>query len=373
MRPGRYQMYNNNTFKLGLFGANCSSGRAINKLPERWLADWASCSKMARIADEGGIDFILPIGRWKGYGGPTNFQGSTYETVTWASGLLAQTKRVTVFGTVHAPMFNPLVAAKQMVTADHIGEGRFALNIVVGWNEPEFDMFGERQREHGDRYAYAEEWISAIKQMWGQHEPFNFDREYLHMKNVVSEPKPFGTDHPFIMNAASSEVGRTFAMRHCHGFFTSFREFDVGRATGIVSSIKDEARAVGREIDVYTQGHIVCRPTRAEAEEYFRYFTTEGADFDAIDTILGLKGVTRENTPDYDARRKAIPLMNIGYPIIGSPDDVAEKLARIHGAGISGIAFSLVNYAEELPLLVQEVLPRLERLGMRAPQRQAAH
>src|SRR6478672_10715926 len=89
MTPGRYQMYNDNRFKLGLFGANCSSGRAINKTPERWLADWASCSKMANIADEGGIDFILPIGRWKGYGGPTNFQGVTFETVTWASGLLA--------------------------------------------------------------------------------------------------------------------------------------------------------------------------------------------------------------------------------------------------------------------------------------------
>ncbi len=368
MTPGRYQMYNNNSFKLGLFGANCSSGRAINTTPERWLADWASCSKMAKIADDGGIDFILPIGRWKGYGGPTNFQGSTFETVTWASGLLAQTKNITVFGTVHAPMFNPLVAAKQMVTADHIGDGRFALNIVVGWNGPEFDMFGAELRQHSDRYLYAEEWISAIKEMWRNPEAFDYDNKFLHMHNVVSEPKPFGGSHPFIMNAAASDVGRDFALRHCHGFFTSFREFDVQRAKGIVDGIKEQARNIGREMDVYTQGHIVCRPTRKEAEDYFHYFTTEAADFEAIDTILALKGVTPENTPDYAARRKAIPLMNIGYPIIGTPDDVAEKLGRIHGAGISGIAFSLVNFVTELPLLTQELLPRLERMGMRAPQ-----
>ena len=54
----------------------------------------------------------------------------------------AATKHITVFGTVHALIFNPVVAAKEMVTADHIGEGRFGLNIVVGWNEGEFDMFG---------------------------------------------------------------------------------------------------------------------------------------------------------------------------------------------------------------------------------------
>ena len=149
MGSSRYHMHSDHPFKLGLFGANCSSGRAANVLPERWLGDWDSCAEMARIADDGGIDFILPIGRWRGYGGPTDFQGTTFETITWATGLLALTNKLTVFGTVHAPLFNPMVAAKQIVTADHIGRGRFGLNIVVGWNEPEFQMSGIAQREQG--------------------------------------------------------------------------------------------------------------------------------------------------------------------------------------------------------------------------------
>jgi hypothetical protein len=70
-------------------------------------------------------------------------------------GLLSTTKRMTVFGTVHAPLFHPLIAAKEFVTADHIGEGRVGVNIVVGWNEGEFDMFGVKQREHDARYDYA--------------------------------------------------------------------------------------------------------------------------------------------------------------------------------------------------------------------------
>ena len=41
-----------------------------------------------------------------------------------------------------------MVAAKQIVTADHVGRGRFGLNIVVGWNEPEFQMSGIAQRDH---------------------------------------------------------------------------------------------------------------------------------------------------------------------------------------------------------------------------------
>ncbi len=61
-----------------------------------------------------------------------------------------------------------------MVTADHIGEGRFGLNIVVGWNEGEFEMFGVEQREHATRYEYdAQEWIDAIKLMWCRRAPIS--------------------------------------------------------------------------------------------------------------------------------------------------------------------------------------------------------
>ena len=110
--------------------------------PERWSASWEDNLRMAILADDAGLDFLLPIGRWKGYGGETDYQGSSFETITWASGLLAQTRRITVFGTVHVPLFHPVLAAKQMVTADHIGHGRFGLNVVSGWNPIEFGMMG---------------------------------------------------------------------------------------------------------------------------------------------------------------------------------------------------------------------------------------
>ena len=140
----RIAMYNANALKIGLFGANCSSGRSATKVPERWSGTWPDCLRLARMADESGIDFMLPIARWKGYGGETDFHGAALETVTWAAGLLATTARMTVFATVHAPLFHPLMAAKALVTADHIGEGRLGVNLVVGWNEGEFEMFGAR-------------------------------------------------------------------------------------------------------------------------------------------------------------------------------------------------------------------------------------
>src|SRR5215469_10054561 len=110
----RRAMHGGNKLQIGLFGANCSSGRAVTLVPERWSGSWPDNKKLGLMADQAGIDFLLPIGRWKGYGGTTDYQGTTLETVTWASALLASTKRITVFGTVHAPIFNPVVAAKYL-------------------------------------------------------------------------------------------------------------------------------------------------------------------------------------------------------------------------------------------------------------------
>jgi len=73
-------MYSKNKLKLGFFGANCSSGRFVTKAPERWSGSWDDNVRLARLADDAGIEFMLPIGRWKGYGGDTDYQGATYET-----------------------------------------------------------------------------------------------------------------------------------------------------------------------------------------------------------------------------------------------------------------------------------------------------
>src|SRR5437763_10848434 len=96
----RLAMHNSNALKLGLFGFNCSSGRSATRLPERWSASWADCLALARMGDAAGIDFLLPIRRWQGYGGDTDLHGESLETITWATGLLAATQRITVFGTV---------------------------------------------------------------------------------------------------------------------------------------------------------------------------------------------------------------------------------------------------------------------------------
>src|SRR5579864_8073304 len=258
----RAGMYSPNRLKLGLFGANCSSGRAVTTVPERWSGSWSDCLRLAQLADEAGIEFMLPIGRWKGYGGDTDYQGETFETVTWAAGLLAATRRLTVFGTVHAPLIMPLIAAKEFVTADHIGGGRFGLNVVCGWNEGEFEMFGANLRDHASRYDYAQEWLDIVKLAWSPAEDFDFAGRFFELKKIRAKPKPYGGSRPVIMNAGASPTGQAFAIRNCDALFCNVSHgISFAETAAHVTTVREAARTQGRDIGVYTVGVVTCRPS----------------------------------------------------------------------------------------------------------------
>jgi dimethylsulfone monooxygenase len=364
----RAAMGSANRLKLGLFGANCSSGRAVTMVPERWSGSWSDCVRLAQMADRAGIEFVLPIGRWKGYGGETDYQGATLETVTWACGLLAKTERLTVFGTVHAPLIPPLIAAKQFVTADHIGEGRFGLNLVCGWNEGEFEMFGATLRDHEARYAYAQEWLEIVKLAWSPSEDFDFEGQFFQLKGVRAKPKPYRGTRPLVMNAGASPTGQAFAIRNCDALFSTIaRGISFEETAQHVANVKALARQCGREIDIYTVGVVTCRATAGEATDYYRHCIVENADWGAVDNILAMKNITPQTHSPEEFRRVRDHQANGmgGLPLVGDPDMVAGELAQLAASGLTGIAVSFVNYLDELPYFCAEVLPRLARSGLR--------
>ena len=55
------------------------------------------------------------------------------------------------------------------------------------------------------------------------------------------------------------------------------------------------------------------------------------------------------------------------YPLVGSYDDVVEAFRQMAEAGMDGVALGMVNYIDDLPAVRDEVLPPMERLGLREP------
>ena len=54
------------------------------------------------------------------------------------------------------------------------------------------------------------------------------------------------------------------------------------------------------------------------------------------------------------------------YPIVGTPDDVVADIERLADLGVTGSTLVFLNYEHELPYFIQEVFPRMEKIGLRA-------
>ena len=354
--------------KLGLFSANCTSGLAVTTIEERWPATWDDNLRLAQLADRVGIDFMLPIARWIGYGGLTNFHEGVLDPVALAAGLLAETDRLVVFATIHTAFNHPLVSAKAIATVDQVGKGRAGLNIVAGWNKPEYEAMGvDLPQDHDDRYAYAQEWWEIVKRLWTEPGQYDIDGRFWQLEGAESMPKPYDGLLP-ILNAGSSTQGREFAARNSNVVFTVVGGPDDGAE--VVRTVKQNARETyDREVGVFTPSYCVCRPTREEAEEYHRWYAEEHADWDAVDNLMRLQGLHAQSftAEMLEMFRGRFAGGHGVCPLIGSPDDVAAEIERFHDAGFGGMTLSFVDYVGELEYFAQEVLPRLERLGVRQP------
>ena len=357
-------------FKLGLFSSNCSSGLAVTKAPDRWSGSWDDNLRLAKIADEVGIDFLLPIARWIGYGGVTNFHEGVLDPVTWAAGLLANTSRISLIATIHTAFNHPIVAAKQMATVDQIGKGRAGINIVAGWNKPEYDTFGmDLPQDHDARYALAQEWWDIVHKIWTTEGKFDWDGRFFQLQHVEGMPKPHDGVLP-VLNAGSSRQGREFAARNANFAFTIVGGPEDGAE--IVKQVTTQAREeYGRHMGVFTLGHCVVRPTHAEAVDFRNYYAEEFADSEAVDNLMALQGVHAQSfTPEMLLMfRDRFAAGHGTVPLIGSPDEVADEIARYHAAGFAGMTVAFLDYAGELPYFAQEVLPRLEAKGVRLPRK----
>jgi alkanesulfonate monooxygenase SsuD/methylene tetrahydromethanopterin reductase-like flavin-dependent oxidoreductase (luciferase family) len=268
---------------------------------------------------------------------------------------------------VHAPLVHPVFAAKQFVTVDHASRGRFGLNVVCGWNADEFEMFGVDQRDHELRYQYGEEWLRIVRMMWEHDGMFDFDGEFMTLRGVEAEPKPYENTRPVIMNAGSSDTGKAFAIGNCEYLLAPIRT-RLDLAAENVADAHARANAQGKRLGVFTTANVVCRPTQKEADEYYRYYAEECGDWDAVDRMvaIGTRGASTTMQPEhYRQMRIRFAAGYGGWPIVGDPDTVAKGFVAVSEAGFGGVALGFVNYLAEFPYFRDEVLPRLERAGIR--------
>jgi alkanesulfonate monooxygenase SsuD/methylene tetrahydromethanopterin reductase-like flavin-dependent oxidoreductase (luciferase family) len=361
---GRGLLEGGNKLKLGLFGTNVSYGLSMTHSETTYRPTWEHSLAIAQRADEMGFELLIPVARWRGFGGTTDMNGENFETFTWAAATAAHTKNITVVATSHLPMVHPVVAAKQSVTIDHVSEGRFGLNMVMGWFTPEMEMFGDVQREHDDRYRFGAEWLDVCKRLWAEEEPFDFEGEDFQLTAARSYPQPLQKPHPLLINAGNSPAAMEFSARHVDVNFLTIGSMEA--AAQYVQDIKAKAASYGRDISVMTYVFIICRDTEEEAQAV-RQDMLEKGDRVAARNVMDVLGVQSESFTEH-MRQGVEDAFIVGWGahnIVGTPEQVARQLGELSDMGIDGVIAGFLDYHEELASFDEQVMPLLVESGLR--------
>jgi len=351
--------------KLGVFGLNVSSGCAMTDRPDTLKVEWEESVRVAQLAEQAGIEAVIPVARWKGMGGAVNFNHRNFETFTWAAGLAAKTEEIGVFATFHVPTVHPVRAAKEVATIDHISGGRFGLNIVAGWNEREIAMFGVPQKEHDVRYDVADDWITLCKELWTVEGEFDYTGPHFQSPGCYSEPKPLQRPWPALMSAGNSQRGQAFAAAHADFNFVVAK--DVKAAGEVAASGRKLARDLGREMQIFGQAYIVCRDTEKEAQDFVREYVYDRGDWEGVRNLLDVL-VPNSQSALGDGWEAMAANLIAGYgaiPLVGTPEQIIDGMLAFSDAGLDGITLSWVNYEEGLLQFQETLLPMMQQAGLR--------
>ena len=358
-----------NRLKLGIFGTN-GKGGAQTLVPEAYAPSWAASVQTAQMADAAGFEAIVAYARWKGYiaGRPEHPSGVVLDPFTWAAGIAQATRHAAVMATSHAPTMHPIVVAKQSATIDIISGGRFALNVVGGWNKHELEMFGVPLREHDARYDQLEEWLGIVRRLWAETAEFDHAGLFFRVEQAMSMPKPVQRPGPPIMNAGGSPRGMRFACEHAQLCFVILNGEDPAGWRAQVDAYKRTAsEQFGRAVQVWTYCPCIQRATRAAAEEYLHHYAVTMEDTASLDAwSAGLQAQTKIVAPGQMAGfRKRFAAGAGGTILVGTAEDIAGQLQQLSEAGLDGVLLTWVDFVDGIGRFADCVLPLLEARGLR--------
>jgi F420-dependent oxidoreductase-like protein len=263
-------------------------------------------------------------------------QETVFEAWTTTAALARDTTRVKIGQMVTCLGYrNPALLAKIASTVDVLSHGRLYCGIGAGWYEHEWRAYGYGFPETRDRMRAFREATQIMVKMWTEETP-SFEGEYYHIRGPINEPKGVQKPYPSLWIGGGGEQV-TLKLVAQYGMASNF----AGTPDNIrhkCSILQEHCAKVGRNYDEIIK-----------SSNLNIVFVKPGEDIaQATEKVRAVYGWSVE-----EAQRSAV---------IGTPEQVAERIRPIADAGITYLItyFPRVAYDHApLHIFAEQVVPLL--------------
>jgi len=336
----------------------------------------------SRAAEDGGertpdIEYMGQIARAAEQLG---FEAALTPTSSWcedawvmAAGLAQMTRRFKYLIAFRPGLQSPTLSAQMAATFQRTSGNRLLLNLVTGGDDVEQLRFGDHLGKR-ERYDRAGEFLHIVRELWtGEEVDFSGDHFDIRGARLVAPPK-----WPDVYLGGSSAGAIDVASRYADVFLTWG---EPPRAVAEkVEIVRAAAAEVGRELRFGIRLHAISRDTSEEAwAEADRLLA--GLDQSAIERAQKIQLSSqsesqRRMTELHNGRTDALEVSpnlwagvglvrgGAGTALVGSHEEVADRIAEYHELGIDEFILSGYPHLEEAYRVGEGVLPVLRDRGL---------
>ncbi|WP_374943031.1 pyrimidine utilization protein A [Sphingomonas sp.] len=198
--------------QVGVFVPINNNGWLISENAPQYKPSFDMNRAIALSAEKHGLDFLLSMIKLRGFGGKTEFWEYGLESFTLMAGLAAVTERIKIYATCPTLVIPPAFAARMCNTIDSISHGRFGLNLITGWQPPEYTQMGmwPGDEHFRNRYKMLDEYAAILHELW-ETGVSDHKGEYYQMEDCRVCPQPAGAMK--IICTGSSDEGLAFSAK----------------------------------------------------------------------------------------------------------------------------------------------------------------
>jgi len=331
---------------------------------------------------EPGIDYLAHVARTAeqlGFEGVLTPTGTFCEDA-WltTAALLRETSRLRFLVAFRPGVMNPVLAAQMAATYQRISGGRLMLNVVTGGEPTEQARFGDTEPKDV-RYARTDEFLSVVRGTW-LDAPFDHDGAFFRAQGAMVS----GTiTPPDIYFGGSSGPAGPVAARHADVYLTWGEP--PAQVAGKIAWMRELAAAQGRHLRFGLRLHTLSRDTSEAAWRHAQWLldSLDPAAVAAAQRALSASESTgqqrmtalRGGRTTYASARELEVAPNLwsgvglvrggaGTALVGSQEEVAERIEEYHALGIDELILSGYPHVEEAYWFAEGVMPLLRRRGL---------
>lgn len=276
--------------------------------------------------------------------------------VTVLTAIAGKTSKVRLFSTVTVlSVLDPVRVAEDYATLDHLSDGRLEVIIGKGNDPRHYPLFGIKEEEQWE--ALAEKY-ELLKRLWSE-ENVNWEGKFrTPLTNVTTEPRPYQKDLRIWHGSASSFLSTELAAKHGAPLFSSNAFHPLEKYKELIDHYRERLAFYGYNPDEAIvgagAGSLYIAKTTEQAIQKFRPY---------YEAFMNTDAAKHNQSPFKDLEDHIAR----GSILVGSPDDIIEKILKYHKAfghqvqsiGVSSLTIS--EQKEQLEWFATEIAPVLRK------------